>query len=420
MKTVKRLLVATLVIAAIFSAFAFSAAAADTAGTVFWSVWSGIEEGSVYKPFAVKGEISTGTNNVNVNDGCVSFDAESSGYYAMVITVDPSEQKSGVAFDLATADSENKADCFFSTYGPGEWIDIVEDGNGYSGIAFYIDNPGTYYFRFYYEDYIDGKYITNEIFGCSADLRFLGDFVSVSLGKDPLYLGTDVASVWGDNVVCFNCDLSFSDGNTYSCGMFGDIDELAPGERKLSFNISNGPEIRTGVNLISLAETVEKIVLPDDFTPAVTYHFSGNICDLYDRTYSYPEYVELHFGNGTVKKVEIKTSEYWLVCSGGFTLDGEEHYVETKYVYIDETEWVFRVLIDGVCFDEKPVKNDSSFVSDLTAYFAGVKRLVPSVHSGSISDAVSDFGTAALLFRSLTKALMDYFCFVLDNRIAFI
>ncbi len=395
--------------------------AADTADIeeVMWHALSGGEEGDGYRALPVRGELSVGENNVNVNDGCLSFYAEKSGYYAIVETVDPSESKNGATFDIAAVDSENKANFIFSTNGPRLSINEVNDGNGYKGIVFYIDEPGTYYFRFYDEDYIDGKYVETDIFSCSEEIRYLGDLVSASFGKDTLYIGKDIDSTWGDRSVDFRCDLSFSDGNTYSSGLLGSVDELEPGDRTISFSVSNGPSVAVNVKLAGLTEKIEKIVFPDDFTPAVTYHFEPIYNGVSSRTYSYPEYVELHFTDGSVKKVDFDSDEKWVECSSSFTLgsDNQYHYIKTEYVYMSETEVMFLVNLDGVRVDEMPVKHISPSNSDFGTYLSNAGGLLKFLRTGSLVDTLGNIGFVAGALLGLTKNYFKYLGFITEKRV---
>ena len=420
MKTIKHLLIPVLVIAAILCVFA-SGAAADGVDSVFFFDYTS-EEGIVYKPVPVRGELSVGKNDVTVNDGCLLFKAENAGYYAVTITEDPSETEKYAMFDLAQIGSGNKAQMVFSTNGPSTWINEIEGADGYSGIVFYIDKPGTYCSRFYNEDFVDGRHVAGEEFACSADVRFLGELVSAGFDKDPLYLGMDVANLWGDGSVTFTCGLTFSDGNTYQCGMAGWADKFEAGKRTIRFNISNGPDVKVSANFISLTQKIDKLTLPENYTPEIIYRFSALPYETYERIFSHPEYVEIHFKDGTVRKVDVRSDDFWLECSGGFTLGEEEHYIETAFISIDENEFVFRIFVDGVLFEEMPVKNTSSFISDLSVYFSGIGQLLHYLRfTGNIRGMIDNFtAVPALAGRLSKKFFVDYLSFILSNGISFI
>lgn len=419
MKTVKRLLVPVLVLAAILSAFA-SGASADGTDTVFFNVWVN-NTTTEYKPFPVRGELSVGRNDVTVNDGCLRFEAENAGYYA--IDVDSSETDRYICFDISETDGENKEKrSVFSTNGPSTWIDTIEGADGYTGTVFYIDKPGTYYSRLYTEHYVDGEFVNGEKFACSADIRFLGDLVSVDFGKDPLCLGPDVEIIWDGDAVIFACDLTFSAGSAYRCETIGRPDKLEAGKRTILFNISNGPDVNVNVNFITLAQKTGKIVLPAGYTPTVKYSFPNNILDSYKTAFSHPEYVELHFKDGTVKKVDLPSKDFWLECNGGFTLGEETHFVETKFSLINEKDWVFRVYIDGLLYEEMPAKITFSFLSDLSVYFSGIGQLLSSLsYTGNINGTLDNIIAVPALAGRLTKRFfIDYLFFVLGKSFSLI
>ncbi len=418
MKTLKKSAAVLLLIAALCNALVFYPAAADTdVDTVFWSVWNGSEQ--VLTPFTVKGELKTGKNDVMVNDGCLSLHAECSGYYAIDIT-SPSEK--GVLFEVATIDSKNKANNVFSTYGCCMWIDDVDDGKGFNGIIFYIEQPGTYYIRFSYEEYIDGKYVTEDIFACSADVRFLGNLISVSAGKNPLYIGTDISLVWpyeDYHTVGFGCTFVFSDGITYPGGNIGVVDKLAPGKRTLSFELSNGPEIEMQVNLASLIDSVEEVVLPDDFTPARIYRFDPDDYQGYSSNFSRPGYLELHFKDGTAKKVALDSTETGTECWKSFRYGGKDHSVYSYIHYPGDGE-VFSISVDDIVVYEKELKRVSSGVSDLMTFLLEVSELLKSVHTGSPDNTAKNISAVSCEIYNLTKAYIQYLRFIAENDIAII
>ncbi|MBR6335735.1 MAG: hypothetical protein IKR90_06270 [Clostridia bacterium] len=418
MKTLKKFAAVLLLIAALCPVLVFYPAAADADADIIW--WS---DGSAYEQFQVKGELKTGKNNVLVNDGYLRFNAERAGYYAIDITVDPSESKRGAGFDLIKIDSENKADFVFTDMGVSLWINEVDDGNGFKGMVFYIDKPGTYYARINGTEHIGDKYIEDIKFGCTADVRFLGDFVSVSFNKDTLTIGSDLGGIWHESpkVVGCPCTYTFSDGNTYSGGIIGSVDKLASGNRTLSFNISNGPDIEVTVTLETIVDSIEEVVLPDGYLPSRMYHFDphelmtdSHFCDV---TFIHPEYVELHFKDGTVKKATLDSTETWFENCNNFSCAGEDHFIYSEYLFIEDSKLVYRLSVDNIDIYEEPVKNTVSRISDFKKYLSEVHGLLKSIHIGSLDDTAESIKTVSGEIFDLTKSYIEYLRFIDSKNI---
>ena len=424
MKTLKRITAIILFIAALCPMFVFSCAAAYV-DDVWWSECNGFEENL----YPVIGELLTGQNDVLVNDGCLVFNAKNSGYYSISITVDPSESKRGAGFEIATIDDDNEANVVFSNGGPCLCIDEVDDGKGYKGIIFFINKPGTYYARFTYDEYINNKCVIGDIFACSADIRYLGDIVSVSFGKDPLYIGKDISLVWPDedyHTVGFRCTFTFSDGNTYLSGSCGRVDELTSGKRTLRFSLSNGPSIEIKVNLASLMDLLEEIVLPDDFTPTIIYHFDPHYITAYSyasgKSFSHPEYFEMTFTDGSVKRIPFDMEDATHDrCHFVFSLGGEDHSTWAYYILDDYgNNYVYRVLVDDICFFDIPANTVSSCASDFNVFLSEARGILKSLRADFFIDTVKSAVAVSHEMLNLTKSYIKYLRFIVRNNITVI
>ena len=418
MRTLKRFAAIILVIAALCPVLAFYSSAADDIDTVFFPIWDG--ECDIYTPFEVKGTVSLGDNTASKDDGsCWSFNAEETGYYFI---------NCGCCYEIDSLRDNNLAEWVFSNDMSGAFSDGVKDGDDYYSI-FYIEKAGTYYFRFYTYSYNS----TPEPDSCLVSLVFAGDLVSLGYDKDPLYMGVDFLVEdsgynfleGAESVRCYDGNaemlIEFSTGKICtSDSVYGIIDKWEAGKRNFKVDLSNGPEYDLEINLVRFSDSVEEAVLPDSFTPEATYHFSGNIYETHDTTYSYPEYVEIHFKDGSVKKVDMYFGKTWLECSDEFTFEGAKHYVETEYRFLNSESRTFCVMVDGFCIYEAPVKNKSSLVSDFKVYLSGMKQCLQSLRIGSLTDTFKNVAVVSDSMRSLTKQYLDYISFIRKNGIALI
>ncbi|MBR3438455.1 MAG: hypothetical protein IKH13_03010, partial [Clostridia bacterium] len=109
-------------------------------------------------------------------------------------------------------------------------------------------------------------------------------------------------------------------------------------------------------------------------------------------------------------------------CNGGFTLGEETHFVETKFSLINEKDWVFRVYIDGLLYEEMPAKITFSFISDLSVYFSGIGQLLSALsYTGNIRGMIDNIIAVPALAGSLTKRFfIDYLFFVLGKSFSLI
>ncbi len=346
-----------------------------------------------YTELAVKGELSLGENTVSVNDGCYKFTAESAGYYGNYYPDD----ETATIMSVAKPSEDGIAEIIYTESGPGTAFDIVEDGNTVYWV-FYIESPGTYYFSFETYDYENENPAP---FSDKIVLTCLGDFVSYELSKDTFYIESDIFLWWkeeNDTFCCFgeNVDeyVNFTNGR-FKTKMLGNVDKWESGKRTFTFDFGNGPDIGKEITLTGLADTIESVILPDDFRPVVSKRYWA-IDPVFpdaksDRSYTFPGWVELEFKDGSSVRIDPEGSGYMANEEYAEFEDGEGR---SHWVFLQYTDTAFIVRVDGVTFTELKAEKKYNIIRDfltlISNYIYHIKLFPQDLANDSLSVAITN------------------------------
>ncbi|MBO4341656.1 MAG: hypothetical protein J5870_00995 [Clostridia bacterium] len=307
----------------------------------------------------IRGELATGDNKISAF-GRYSFEAPETGYYlftdvnSMLFACEASESKAAE-----------------SGYRIREHVDqeCLSSGD-ICGDPAYFEKGKTYYLDFEAFEKGDSPKMT-------LNIKYLGEITSATLENSTVWMGQIpvemctyddkgmLIPLYGHPVV-----ITFSNGETYESfdPPFGHVDSVAPGKHTFLYALCGRNETGIEINMRSFSELVDKVVLPENFVPSSAIEFteSGDIAVSGKEN---PEYIEIHFKDGTVKRIDesSKTREYIL------PLDGSNHSLNYYYTYDFDGRILFVVLAD----DEYIAQYEPDYT--VTSFFGGFTNYLKSI-----------------------------------------
>ncbi len=241
------------------------------------------------------GDLSLGKNSVTLNSGCYAFVAEKTGYYN-IDTDKMTEAAEAKNMTGNTVKTENTMMMGFpGAFYDGLWYYAGEEMR--DTLPLYLERGDLIYARFYDIDYEndalnDGSGVVTvnylgEISGANFDL---GDIC-----LDDCMIEDDRVALKANKPI----DITFTEGQRFKkTYLSGTADSIAPGDHEMNVELTKGRGFRTKVRFYRLEDVIEKVDLPGSYIPMVSLRIgetSGNVA-------VYPEYINVTFKDGTVRK----------------------------------------------------------------------------------------------------------------------
>ena len=380
---------------------------ADEAETVLWPWWDyeNSVETTVELPYL--GELSEGKNNISANsNNCCSFTAAQTGYWLF---------SDIEAVEVSTATEANRVTsvcraqhCWYN------------DTNG--GYCVYLEKDVQTYLCLYTEE-------SNAVF-----VDYLGEIVSVFPERDYAYKheldlidDTERVSAPYRPYLQMPVTVSFSTGKMVSFTyLYGKTDSADTGRRLFKADLFNGHGFDLEFTLKDSAEIVDSVVLPEDFISGFLLQYKNFRYDdsLYSDLYEMPEFVEIRFKDGSIKRFEIEIENpYYGYVTYYFNLDdGSEHMMNIGYRKNGNGRIAFAVGIDYCdIYEAEPDICCSAVLLDLQC-FAQIIGCLGQAAKVRLGEGMPFIDTAHIFFTDLSAEInlfIDYYKYIIGNGYTF-